>query len=388
MNSPGWSWVSLLAAVMFLAQMAGYMMPLLVGATIESAGLDAGQAGMLGTLEFGTGAVLTLVISPYVNLMPLRHLLIAAILLTALAQFASALAGSFELLAVFRIFVGIGEGGFLAIANALIATSTCPESVYGRVAAIMAAGFALLLFVLPAVVERGGHAALYTTLGMMPLLFLPLVRHIPSRISAAMPRAAAASQSATSLQVVLLAVAVSVLYMTQGGMYSLAERIGHGAGVDSGRIGVALGLSAVAGIAGASLAGWLGVRYGRLIPMATGILLSGLSCLTLGTFLGDFVYITTLLIYGFTFMFTVAYVFGLAAALDPLGRLAVGTAGFINVSYAAGPAIFGYLSIDFSYTHLGLATLVLCILAAGLVTRIVVSMDLSGRVYGPINASN
>jgi predicted MFS family arabinose efflux permease len=103
----------------------------------------------------------------------------------------------------------------------------------------------------------------------------------------------------------------------------------------------------LAGTLGGFLAWRLGARFGRVLPLLIGSLISVLS--RFGFMLADDY--TTMLAaavsWGFGFYFISPYQMGVAATMDRTGRVAVAAGAMMNFGYAFGPgiggAVIGYL---------------------------------------------
>ena len=360
----------IIAGGMFIGLMAPYTVPIQIGATSDGLGLDPAQAGLLGTLELLGLALTSIVMASLVTRVSWRHMAMSGLLLAMTAQFLSALTGTYLMLGLFRLLAGVGSGCVLAAFNTVIAVSRDPERVYGRVTAVMASVFVLLLLALPHALTTGGYRLVYLSLAVLVAAAVPLVLKLPHAKSVGAERSTDVGRIPWSIAT-LLFVAMTLVYVTQGGIYSSSERIGTLLGIAPGTIGLMLGASTVAGVCGAGLAGWIGTRWGRVLPLLIGVVLSGVASLTIafaGTAGG---YLFGLLLYGGVFMFTSPYVLGAAAALDPSARLATMAIGYQLIAYGLGPVVFGLTAREASYAATGWPALAACVVAAGLLVPVV-----------------
>ena len=74
--------------------------------------------------------------------------------------------------------------------------------------------------------------------------------------------------------------------------------------------------------AGATLAAWLDLRFGRIVPVIAGILFNGATWLLICAVPHPVVYTVSVLLNNISYFFTLPYLLGTAAALDREGRWA------------------------------------------------------------------
>ena len=353
--------IIVLAIMMTIGQMPGYFVPLLVGAASDGFQLNSVQAGLLGSIEIFAGAITTFVLSAFISSLSLRLLIKFATTIFVIAQLISIITIKYEVLVLMRALSGIGTGCFLATATSMIATSSNPEEIYGRVNAIMATIYAVILFVMPSIMKVADHKGLYLSLIVLILISIPLLRSLPNRLDTQNAQTDKAGLSWHTL--VLLFTPIALIYISMGGSYSISERMAVNISLESSQIGLIIGASTIAGIFGSILAGWLGTRFGRAIPLLGGILVCGISCLGISYSETYSMLQLSLILYGFIFMFSTVYIIGIAAALDLTGRLAVAVAGFQQIAYSAGPILFGYAVLSGDYTVVGIPSMLGCVVS-------------------------
>ncbi len=360
----------IIAATLFVGLMAPYTVPIQIGATSQGLGLDPAQAGLLGSLEILAIAVTSILMATRVAIWSWRRMALWGASLAAVAQLSSAFTDTFLVLALCRSLAGMGAGCVLAAVNTVIAVSADPERMYGRVSAVMASAFALLLVVLPSLAQAGGHQIVYLLLAALVAGAIPLIKRLPNRQEIETQRYVEPARIPWGMAALLL-LAMSFMYVSQGGIYSSTERIGTGLGIDPGTIGLMLSSSTLAGVCGAAIAGWMGTRWGRALPLLAGVFLSGAACLSIAFASNHGGYLFGVLLYGGVFLFTSPYVLGAAAALDPQGRLAAAAIGYQLIAYGMGPVIFGLVARDASYAATGWPGFAACLVAAVLFVPII-----------------
>ena len=134
------------------------------------------------------------------------------------------------------------------------------------------------------------------------------------------------------------------------------------------------------GLAGGTVAAWLGTSRGRLMPIVIGSLVS-----VAGRWL--FIYSSTAemvflagLLWGLGFYFVTPYQVGLLAQIDRTGRLAVAAGGVTNFGYALGPAVAGRVLESFEQT--AFLFIVVGGTALSLVLLLPLAIQLEGRRDG------
>jgi len=104
--------------------------------------LNKAQLGLLGTVNLAVFAVSSLISGPIADRVGPRKVIFAGILVWAIATIGSALSGSYAMLLFFRALVGVGEGAYGPVANALLCADAPPEK-RGRALGIYNVGMAL-----------------------------------------------------------------------------------------------------------------------------------------------------------------------------------------------------------------------------------------------------
>jgi len=247
-------------------------------------GIDAGTAGLIGSLAFLGMIVGALLGGRLCDTLGRKRILLGGMVVFSLATVACAVAGGPAVFGALRLFAGLGLGALIVAANALLADIT-PDRLRPVVATVLMSG-----------VPAGGSIAAVLGIGVIPtlgwrwmfapallpvLVLLPLgIRYLRESVAAAR-RSAADPGYATILRPPLLgvsllfAVAVAATFATWYGLGTwlpgIMQRLGYG--LDSAlTLALALNLGA---IAGSVFTAWAGKRFGA-VPAAAGAMgLSG-----------------------------------------------------------------------------------------------------------------
>jgi len=371
----------------FCASGVGYLgssaAPVIVQALIDS-GLSHQRAGDLGTIELTTLAVTSILATGIVTQVSHRRLAIAGVLLAGLGVAISAQSVDYAPMILGRVLLGVGSGGAIAGANAAIAAREDAERVFAIIWTLGGGITAALTIQLPTLVEGGHYAAGFVVLGGLCLVAAPFLLWIPPR-PPRFDRDAAVVTAVAGGEALGAAAAVgeardprssplgtmSLLVLAGMFTYSVAEQalwqFSYDVAVDHGipydRVRYLLGITTLAGLAGGAIAARFGLRFGRVMPLLVGSLLSLIGRWGFLVATSQEVLALASLTWGIGFYFVSPYQIGLAAALDRRGRIAVAATGLMNLGYGLGPTLGGRLR-QYQLDH-GLDTGVLVAAIAG-----------------------
>jgi len=325
-------------------------LPLLIGSLIDGFGLDEVGAGLLGSLELTGLAVASLLLAPRVDRMSRRHLAISGVIAACAGHGLSALTGSFPVLVLARIAAGLGEGATIAAANSAAASARDPDRLFAQVNVLGGLVAAASLVALPYAIEPWGHSGGFGAIAGISLLFLPLLFWLPT-----IPESASAARGLPGRRLLGIATlgAMFLFSAGQGAIWAFSERIGITIGFSREEVGLALGVTTLAGLAGGVIAAVLGTRGGRPTLLAVGLGANVVSTWMVVMAGSSELYLAGLLAWGIAFYFALPYLLGTAAALDPLGRWAAAAAGISAVGVAIGPGVAGLMISDLGYPALG-----------------------------------
>lgn len=238
-----------------------------------------------------------------------------------------------------RPLAGLGEGAALAAANAAVAAAPDPDRLYARVVLIGAPGAAVLLATLPLAIQLGSYAGAYGALGALTLIALPFVRRLPDAHRA--QRGGIAGMNRRAAAAILFA--VFSLQTCQGAIWAFSERLGLRVGLSTEGVGYVLGAGGVLGIAGAGLATLLGTSRGRGLQLILGIATVGAACVCVVHAPNAIAWASAQWLWSTAFLFTLPFLLGAAAAVDPTGRVSAALGGVGLIGTAAGPILGGLL---------------------------------------------
>jgi predicted MFS family arabinose efflux permease len=326
-------------------------MPLMIGAVMDGLGVGAGRAGLIGSIELGAVAVVSLAIAPRVGRLPRRALAWVGAGVVAIGCLLSATAGSLAFLLGARLLSGLGSGAASAAGNAAAASSRDPDRLYAKMAILGGLAAAALLGLLHYALAPWGYRGGYLALAAVAVLCFPLLSWMPPAPGADSSEAGTPAPR-RHLALPLLA-ALLLEYVCEDSIWVFSERIGLEAGLDLKWVSLTLSGTTVAGLLGAGVATVLGTRLGRTGPILLGISLSAAARFAVAYAETPAVYVAGLLLWGVAFFFTLPYLMGSVAVLDRMGRWSAAAAGMMTIGAGLAPGTAGLLVELAGYRALG-----------------------------------
>lgn len=342
------------SGVVFLcAEAGGYLMPLLLAPVARTYAIGEPAAGLVMAAQLGAFALAAIGLSPWLaTLSPRRGAMLALVmiaggnLLSAVQPLVSTLVGG-------RILAGLGEGLAAAVATAAIARAADPDRAFARVfiaVVLMSLAFFLLL---PSVMAGQDARLLFLCMTAPLLLALPAVAALADRVELAQPPLPTA-RVALSWRAASLSGAIALFSVSANAYWVYLERIASGIGMSPAEYGRAFAIGAVCALVGPAAAERLGTRAGRLLPLTlAAVLLAGGGWLSTHSTTA-FGLLAGISASSAALLFGSPYLLGLAAQVDPGGRVAGAGRGFNNIGAALAPALAGaVLGLTGAYSSIG-----------------------------------
>ncbi len=337
-----WTLTIVYAFLMFL--------PGLIGGFIDVLKLTEAQAGyvassqLLGMLLGSIGANILL------RRLNLRLGVLLGVLLLLGMELASASAASAEVLIAIRLIAGVGAGFAAAFGSAGISATANPDKCFGLVLFSQFLLGAVGLYTMPYLLAAIGVSGVFYCLAALTLSALPLMPLMPQK-GAAADQGSGEAPSLQSPPVLLTLGSILLFYVFNNAVWAFLDRIGVDAGIPVETVGMALGISMFGGIAGAMLSVFLGVRFGRLVPISLGLLLFMVAIGFLAVPFGIGTYFVATFGLNATLAFAVVYLLGTCARLDSSGRVVVLGNMMIALGLAIGPALAANLLNGGAYSR-------------------------------------
>lgn len=344
------------AAMVFIMGVIGSAMPMLspviVGSLASGYNLSVREAGYELTAMLVGFTSAAFVLSFMLHRIDRRQSFGIGLALMVMASLAILVVTGPVTLAIALFCLGSGGGSVMASALAVHAGRARPDRAFAIQFSLTTGAMILVFPLISLLRENWGWFAVFALMGAAAAIALPfLFRLHPLVASRQVPHTADAPTRKALLPVIAAVTALFLISFANFNIWSFAERIGIGHGLNEQVIGTVMGAAALTGLCAGLLAAWLGMRMGRLVPIL-GALLSLLVAgwLMLKGETGGF-QIGVLGFYA-SWLFISPYLLGTVAALDPAGRTVALGSALQNVGMSVAPAIAGLLITGSDYLPL------------------------------------
>ncbi|MFR0352518.1 MFS transporter [Streptomyces sediminimaris] len=340
-----------LVALFTAGYLAPYLLPTTVGRLEAGLPLTATQAGAVGSALLLSSAAAGFLLASRVERIGARTLARAGLTLAALGYGTAALTHCVPAVVLGALVGGFGSGTATTVAAARIAAQPDPHrtTTAGLLGVSALAGAVYLV-----VPHLGpGHGGPPAAIALTSLAAWPLTGRLPRRtgVHRTAPGGTRLPHVRSGL---VLALALLCWSLAQNSLWGVSGRIGLAqAHLPEATVGVVFAAALGAGLLGLTVAGAVGPRFGRAVPVGAGtaviagcVVLSA-SATDLTTFAGGEI------AWNLLYPVVLSYVIGLAAFLDPRGRWAVLVGSASSLGTAAGPLTGSVLAARAGFTVMG-----------------------------------
>ncbi|NKB35702.1 MAG: MFS transporter [Gammaproteobacteria bacterium] len=357
------SCLSSFAAIYGVGYLSYMLMPLQIGALIESLGLNEAEAGVIATSELIALAVSLFVIAPKIARYSKRQLGMVGVCLVIIGHSLSASSDSYTTLLIYRVLTGIGAGMVLAAGNAVVAASINPQRLFAVVLTVGQLQAACLLFVMPEFTIRWGHSGAYGFLAGWTCLMLFFLTLLPGRQSHAEESHSTIISIDWKILLLPTVLAMMLVGTSDSSLWTFQERIARSLGLEEATIGLVLGAALISGVLGAATSAVIGNRLGKGLPVAISMSWMAMCYLLITVTKNPAIYIAAELSYLFAYGFAIPYLFGINAELDKSGGAMVAANACNLTGNAIGPVCAGYLIVSGGYPAIGIGIAMLTLTA-------------------------
>lgn len=344
------------------------LLPLFIGAIADLLALNARQIGILGSADLAGLAIGASSAVWWLRKVPWRAVVLASLALFGLSNLASLEIVDFTILAVLRLVAGLAAGCGYAVALAGLcdtrnearntALMICGQVVFGAI------GF-YLLPMLPEPMRLSG--IFYFINGWILISFVLAWFCFPANVHRAESHAAPLPWGRFGLGGLSAFLGTGLYFLAIGAVWGYLERIAMETGLALEEVGASLSLGYVISLLGSVAAAWLGVRFGRAVPMLVtgGVQIAMLFVFTRMFGVSDpgMVFFLANAVFQFFWSYIVSYQMVIFAEADRDRRFMplYGTA--VHVALAIGPFAGAFLIDEGSYRPVlwfGIAVLAAC----------------------------
>lgn len=350
-----WQFIVMIFIVctVFSSQM---VIPLWIGAIIDDLSLSPDAAGTVASVEFGTVAVVSVLMASRVHLLNPKLFVALGSLLLITGNVFAAYAESLNTMIASRAMAGCGKGIVVAVVFALCAGTVNPTRTFATLNtsyAVFAAGFYLLI---PAAVEARGAEGAFLVMALVAFAGFTLIFWFPKR-EASPDSAPVVEADYRIIDIPLygfLALLVLVfIWMSHGAVWTFLERLGGEVGLSVAEVGQILSLGAFVTIGGPLLARALDTRFGNVLPLLAAASLMIVCTISIVHVLSATAYTIAVPIFLLMALFSVPYVMGILSLADPSGRLSAASSAAMTAGGSLGALTGGVAISRLGYSGLG-----------------------------------
>jgi predicted MFS family arabinose efflux permease len=322
-------------------------MPFMLGMYVTSLHFELARAGLLVSIELCTLSIVCMAVSPWVDRASKRQLALIGALIAIAGNGLSLLGHSFAMLALYRTLTAVGYGLAMASGNAAVTSAGDPARLYDNKMMVFAATQLLIVTLVPLVLVHAGPQGFFLFMVLLNVLMVPLVLRLPharKEVSASrlvLPRTKLQVPAMIAASLVLFAVAAYAL--RESLCWAFVERLGVGVKVDAQLVGMLVGVGTLPGILMPRVATLLRARFGAIGPGVLGVVVGGGILYAISATDSRTTFLVLLLVWPAAYFFSVPLLMGIAARIDSEGRVIAAAAGALQIAFAAGPAVAGFL---------------------------------------------
>ncbi len=334
------------------AQLSQICLPLLVSAVIIGLNMNEQNAGLISSIELVTIAIVSFCIAPKINIWPRRTLAIIGACVAIAGHVLSGFATDIQVLIAFRIVAGVGAGFMMAAGNACVTSSDNPDRMYSMVIILLGLAHLVLLNIMPFFISAWSYTGAYIFEAIIILLLLPFIRLLPQHGKVKHDQTKE-HEKFPLLGAIVIVLMIGLFFSRETALYAFSQEIGMRTGLSPQQAGSVLGMAGLLALVGAAISAVIGTRFGRLIPLIIGLSINTIMPYMISQTDSPMVFTICQVGYHMALFFTVPYLFGMAAQLDPQGRLMAVAGGSLTLGGACGPGIGGVLIAWGGYKALG-----------------------------------
>lgn len=355
-----------------------YVAPVLIGAMVEVLNFSEAQAGYVISAELLGMLLATFPALYFIDHINWRKAVFLALSFMIFNGLISASLESFQALFISRLLFGLAAGFSMAICLSIIGLTSDPDRTFGFWVTGQLVMGALGLFILPTLFPLWGFGFVYILTIPLILLLVFMLRFLPNRRPKQLKTESLNHQPLLIWAVAGL-LAIFVYYVGQYGVWAYIDRIGSAIGLTSENIGNSLGLATIIGIGGSLGAAILSTRFGRLLPITIGVIISILSMTILLDDFNAFQFLIATCVFNFTFNFILPYLMACVAAVDMTGKLIILTSVSSSAGLAAGPALAAVVQERMSFDMVITIGIILTALSFLLVMKLALNKTMPAR---------
>ena len=349
----------------YLTGMQGIaLLPFCIGSIIDSFDVSQGVAGGLATIQLGILAFVSLFLSSIINRVNRRWFLFIGTSISIFGNFLSIIAvvtQSIILLFVARMLTGFGEGVAVATISAVAASTVNPTRTFAYMNGYGVIIIGCVFLTSPALIESYGASGLFGIMMSIGIIAIASVSYVPNTKTSNDSISKNNLNWNFGLKPWLCLLLIGAIAIATGGVWAFAERVGvQNVGLPLQNVGVMIAVAAFVTPIGPIMANLIGNRFGRTLPVTTGLALYILVAFVFAYTADPALFFIGVVGHSIVSVFLGTYLAGFFSFLDPSGRVVAASLSFTSVGNAIGPSIMAFAMVYGSgYEALGWTALFL-----------------------------
>lgn len=367
-----------LSAVMVLGYASGLAMPFNMQAISVHFQTSQTLTGAIAAAELLAISITSFLTARYAGRIDVRKGIGAGVLLVLLANLATLIVPSIELLAVVRVIAGIGAGPAIALTMSLAGRSDNPRITFGVTNSAIGVMGMFLSQCVPISLDLYGMNGAYGFYALCGLIALPLVLLVPSP-----PRVQPPSAGGDDAPVAKIPgsgwaalIGLALILLGNGVLMMLIFIIGTERHIEMGTLRLIFFIASAAMAIGPLIAGVLGSKVSATMPI--GIIVAALAVCAwlLGSREEAIIYIICGPLFAVLPILMLPIALAAFSLVDPSGRMAGTFPSFMTFAAAFAPFIGGSVKDHLGgYPAVGMVAVVCIIVGGVLLGRLAIEAD-------------
>ena len=335
-------YLGVIGAAVFIVQ------PGFVQGLVAELGYDEQQAGYVVAIEVWGIALTSIFLAMGGYRFSWERILTLSIILFFIGNICSTFTNQITFFSSSRFLAGLGAGGLVSLTFTIIGLTRFADRNFGYLIAAVLTYGALGLWIMPTAFSLVGLDGVIIFFALFGASGWWCIKLMPNSGEAQL-QVEEDSFDLGSVARIFAVVSMFFYFFAQGVIWAYLFLIGIDGGVSEQGVANGLMASQFFGIAGAMVAVVLGRSFGRLTPLALGILGgAGILLLLLDPF-SAFLFALIVCVYNFAWNVTHPFLLGAMASFDKTGRVVVYAVAAQMLGLATGPAVGAMLLGDGDY---------------------------------------
>ncbi len=345
-------YLSVIGAAVFIVQ-PGFFQGL-----VTLLGFDEQQAGYVASIEVWGIAFSCVFLAMGGHRFSWKGILSFSIILFVAGNIFSVFTSQITSFSLLRFVTGVGAGGLVGLTFTIIGLTRFADRNFGYLIMAVLTYGALGLWAMPMLFDLIGLDGVLLLFALFGASGGWCLKWIPNSGQEQLQVEADAVDLGRVSQIVAV-VAMFTYFFAQGVIWAYLFLIGVDGGVSEQGVANGLMVSQFFGIAGAMVPVVLGIRFGRISPLAVGILGGAAILFLLLEPFNAFLFALIVSVYNFAWNTTHPFLLGAMASFDKNGRVVVYAVAAQMLGLATGPAVGALVLGEGHYVNVVLTGIIL-----------------------------